>query len=111
MKLASHVKLTKKSIGVKAEDIHQWIDGLFEHDKFKEYCRTGIIGDFNPYAHREHRHCQEALEECIDTFKDEYLGHIITAVFESHVKADYNGYFPKKKDFKNPQFHNKYHTK
>lgn len=111
MRLATHEKNTKKLFGVKGTDIHQWIDGHFDHQQFQRFIKTGFLGDFNPYDHRVHRHCEEAIEECIEEFKDKYPPDLIIKIFESHVKDDYYGYFPSKKDFDDPDFHDKYHKK
>ena len=103
--------MTEKKYGLKATDIHKWIDGCFDHKKFKQFVETGFLGDYNPYAHRVHRHCKEALTECIEEFKSKYSEDIIKKIFESHLQDDYFGYIPIKSDFNDPAFHNKYHTK
>jgi hypothetical protein len=109
MKIETHKKLTMEKFGFEAEDIHEWIDGLFDHKRFEEFCRTGILGDFNPYDHRKHRHCREAVEEAVKIFKDKYPEEIIRKVFEFHVREDYFGYYPSKEDFEKEEFLNKYH--
>lgn len=109
MKIATHKKKTMEKFGVEAEDIHEWIDGLFDQKRFNEFCQTGVLGDFNPYEHRKHRHCKEAIEEAVEIFKGKYSEDIIRKVFESHIKEDYFGYYPSKKDFEKEEFWNKYH--
>ncbi|MBN2789734.1 MAG: hypothetical protein JXR69_06065 [Candidatus Delongbacteria bacterium] len=46
----------------------------------------------DPYDHRKFRHCAEALDEAYVTFQDKYTKEQLKAVFESHIKDDYNGY-------------------
>ena len=111
MKLSTHIRVTREKLGVEAEDIHKWIDGCFDHKRFEEFKRTGFFGNFNPYSHRIHRHCQEAVEECVAEFKDRYSEELIRRVFELHVRTDYSGEFPERKEFHDPGFHEKHHTK
>ncbi|OGV31033.1 MAG: hypothetical protein A2020_00155 [Lentisphaerae bacterium GWF2_45_14] len=109
MKIATHKKVTLEKFGVEAADIHEWIDGLFDHKSFNEFCRTGVLAGFNPYEHRKYRHCKEAVEEAIEIFKDRYTEDIIRKVFESHVREDYFGYYPSIDDFGKEKFLKKYH--
>lgn len=111
MRLSEHMKNTFRDVGVEARDIHEWIDAFFDHERFQKFLRTGFPGDYNPYDHRVHRHCREALLECLEAFKETYSEDVVKAVFEHHVRADYEGYFPSRKDFEDWLFHEKYHTK
>lgn len=111
MKIETHMKNSVDKCGIEGRDIHEWIDGHFEHDKFALFLRTGILPvDWNPYDHRVHRHCEEAFEECVSEFRDKYSEDEIRAVFESHLLDDYHGYIPKRDDFLKSDFHDKYHT-
>ena len=110
MKIETHIKNSKKVCGIKGRDIHEWIDGHFEHDKFKEFIRTGVLPhDWNPYDHRVHRHCIEALGVCIIEFESSYSKEEIEAVFKSHLRDDYLGTIPCRNDFSNHKFKEKYH--
>lgn len=110
MKIETHIKNSLQSCRVGGRDIHEWIDAHFNHENFKEYLRTGILPkDWDPYEHRIYRHCLEALEECIDEFKEKYTAEQIEGVFKSHLLDDYRGYLPRRKDFMKLDFHDKYH--
>jgi hypothetical protein len=111
MKIETHIKSSKKSCNIDGKDIHKWIDAHFEHDKFNEFIKTGILpNNWNPYSHRVHRHCIEALNDCLLEFKDKYTAAQIECVFKSHLKDDYRGKLPVISDFTNKKFHNKYHN-
>ena len=110
MKIETHIKNSLKRCGIKGADIHEWIDGHFEHDKFNDFKTSGILPkDWDPYGHRVHRHCIESLDECLIEFKDKYTPTEIKDLFESHLIDDYRGYIPKKDDFLEKAFHEKYH--
>ncbi|MGL1902189.1 MAG: DUF294 nucleotidyltransferase-like domain-containing protein [Fibrobacterales bacterium] len=109
MKITDHANHTEKLFGVRAEDIHKWIDGFFDHDSFQQHIGTGQSFAYNPYDHRKFRHCQEALDEAYTEFSDTYSQHDIKNVFEQHIKDDYNGYIPTRTDFENGTFTQKYH--
>lgn len=110
MKIETHIKNSIKSCGVGGRDIHEWIDAHFNHENFSEFLRTGILPkDWNPYDHRAHRHCLEALGECMEEFHDKYSLKEIEGVFKSHLTDDYRGYLPSKQDFLKIDFHDKYH--
>jgi CBS domain-containing protein len=110
MKLETHIKNSLKKYGVEGRDIHEWIDAHFEHDKFNDFLQTGILPDgWNPYEHRIHRHCIEAMEECLIEFQGKYSDEEIKAVFKSHVIDDYRGCLPNREDFQKKEFHDKYH--
>jgi len=112
MKLAQHADHTEKIVGLRAEDIHKWIDGFFDHENFDAYLASGRLPTgFDPYDHRKFRHCREALEEAIKEFEGKYTPEQIQAVFESHIKDDYGGYFPNRVDFENGTFAEKYHER
>ncbi len=109
MKLHQHAEHTHKLHGIRGENIHLWIDAYFDGDRFRDYAQHGPSGDFNPYDHRQHRHCLEALEDAVVEFENRYRREDIKKVFETHLKDDYHGYLPCKKDFENPDFLKKYH--
>lgn len=109
MKIHEHAAITKKLYGVKATDIHKWIDQYFI--KWK-YWLVLILEDksiYNPYTHRHHLHYREALPKAIDEFKEKYSEEIIEKVFFQHIRDDYDGYIPTKSDFEDPEFIKKYH--
>ena len=110
MKLETHIANSLKACGVEARDIHEWIDEHFDHDNFNEFLSTGILPDeWNPYDHRIHRHCLEALEDCLEEFRDKYPKEEIESVFKSHLIDDYRGHIPRRKEFQHSKFHEKYH--
>ncbi len=109
MKISEHSDHTEKVVGVRAEDIHKWIDGFFDAEGFDMLLRHGQTPKFDPYDHRKFRHCREALEEVLQEFKDKYTEAQIKKVFETHIKDDYNGYLPARIDFTSGAFSEKYH--
>ena len=109
MKVSMHADRTEKLVGVRAEDIHKWIDGFFDAESFRHFLSTGSAGRFNPYSHRKHRHCVEALEDAYREFEGKYTREQIRAVFESHLRDDYNGFIPLQEDFESGMFAEKYH--
>lgn len=104
-----HADRTEKMCGLRAEDIHRWIDGLFDVEGFDQFLRVGRTPGYDPYDHRKFRHCAEALPEAYAEFKSLYTRDQIRAVFESHVRDDYDGYLPCREDFENGTFAEKYH--
>ncbi|HHE37766.1 MAG TPA: PAS domain S-box protein [Candidatus Cloacimonetes bacterium] len=109
MKLSKHADRTEKIVGVRAEDIHKWIDGLFDAENFHIFMHSGRFHGYDPYDHRKFRHCLEALPEAYEEFKGKYTKEQIKGVFECHLKDDYNGYLPHREDFENGTFTEKYH--
>jgi len=109
MKISEHSEHTEKVVGLRAEDIHKWIDGFFNAEGFDMLLRHGRMTEFDPYDHRKFRHCREALEEALQEFKGKYTEEQIKGVFETHIKDDYNGYLPVRSDFTNGTFSEKYH--
>ncbi|GAA5218275.1 DUF294 nucleotidyltransferase-like domain-containing protein [Corallincola platygyrae] len=109
MKISEHANRTEQLFGIRAEDIHKWIDGFFDHDGFDHYLRMGKIMNYDPYDHRRFRHCKEALEEAYQEFGDKYSHSQIKNVMETHIKDDYDGYLPSRADFENGTFTAKYH--
>ena len=109
MKLSIHADRTEDQVGIRAEDIHKWIDGFFDTGSFDHFLRTGSRSGFNPYNHRKYRHCAEALEDACKAFDGEYTREQITAVFECHVRDDYDGFIPLQEDFESGAFVEKYH--
>jgi len=109
MKISEHSEHTEKVVGLRAEDIHKWIDGFFNAEGFDMLLRHGRMTEFDPYDHRKFRHCREALEEALQEFKGKYSEEQIKGVFETHIKDDYNGYLPVRSDFTNGTFSEKYH--
>lgn len=96
-------------MGVRAEDIHKWIDGFFDAESFNHFLRTGSRRGFDPYNHRKYRHCAEALEDAYREFESKYTREQIKAVFESHLRDDYDGFIPLQEDFESGMFTEKYH--
>jgi PAS domain S-box-containing protein len=109
MQISQHADRSEASTGLRAEDIHHWIDGFFDSDSFNDFQRSGHQPDYNPYNHRKYRHCREALEDAYKIFGDHYPREQIRAVFESHIRDDYQGYMPSQEDFENGTFAEKYH--
>ncbi len=109
MRISAHADRTKEKVGVRAEDIHKWIDGLFDTDNFDVFSYYGGKEGNDPYDHRKFRHCQEALNDAYEEFKGKYSREEIKGVFECHIKDDYNGYLPTREDFENGTFTEKYH--
>ncbi|TCI03996.1 PAS domain S-box protein [Corallincola luteus] len=109
MKISEHADHTEQLFGIRAEDIHKWIDGFFDHDGFDHYLRQGKIMNYDPYDHRRFRHCKEALAEAYQEFGDKYSRSQIKNVVETHIKDDYDGYLPSRADFENGTFTAKYH--
>lgn len=111
MKLSDHADRTEKIVGIRAEDIHEWIDGMFDVEGFDHFLRVGNHSGFDPYDHRKQRHSYESLEDAYKLFKGKYTKKQIKAVFECHVKDDYDGYLPHLEDFERAEFKEKYHEK
>ena len=109
MKISKHADRTEKIVGVRAEDIHKWIDGLFDAENFNIFMHSGRFQGYDPYDHRKFRHCIEAIQEAYEEFKGKYTKGQIKGVFECHLKDDYNGYLPTREDFENGTFAEKYH--
>ncbi len=109
MQISQHADRSETLTGLRAEDLHQWIDGFFDRESFDDFQRTGCQPDYDPYTHRKYRHCAEALEDAYQIFEDRYTREQIKAVFESHIHDDYKGYMPHQKDFENGTFTEKYH--
>ena len=109
MQIEQHADRSQQATGLRAEDIHQWIDGFFNAESFQDIRSGGFAPGFNPYNHRKYRHCAEALEDAYRIFADRYTREQIRAVFESHIRDDYNGYMPSQQDFENGTFVEKYH--
>ena len=109
MKLEDHVKRTEELFGIPGQDIHQWLDGFFDTSSFERLLAGQSPANYNPYAHRKFRHCVEGLEEAYEKFEGKYSREEIKNVFETHVKDDYRGYLPKREDFENGTFTEKYH--
>ncbi len=109
MQIAQHADRSEALTGLRAEDIHQWIDGFFDVESFDDFQRTGSRPGYDPYTHRKYRHCAEALEDAYRIFDDRYTREQIHAVFESHIRDDYQGYMPRQEDFENGTFTEKYH--
>jgi len=96
-------------VGIRAEDIHKWIDGFFDGESFDHFVKTGSTRGFNPYNHRKYRHCSEALEDAYAEFEGHYTREQIKAVFECHLRDDYDGFIPLQEDFESGMFTDKYH--
>jgi len=109
MKLEEHVKRTEELFSVPGKDIHQWLDGFFDTNSFERLLAGQSPANYDPYSHRKFRHCVEGLEEAYEKFEGKYSREEIKNVFETHVKDDYMGYLPKREDFENGTFTEKYH--
>ena len=109
MQLDQHAERSEELTGLRAEDIHQWIDGFFNAESFRNLQSSGPPPGFDPYTHRKYRHCAEALEDAYKIFEGRYTREQIKAVFESHIRDDYQGYIPSQEDFENGTFAEKYH--
>jgi PAS domain S-box-containing protein len=110
MKFEEHVERTKKLFGVSGRDIHQWIDSYYDRKRVEKLSASNVVA-FNPYDHRRHRHHRQALEEALREFEDRYPPEVVQAVFEQHIKDDYEGYIPDKSDFTDPDFLDRYHKR
>ncbi len=110
MQIHQHAERSEALTGLRAEDIHQWIDGFFDAGSFDAFQRSGRESGYDPYNHRKYRHCAEALEDAVRIFGDRYSRDQIKAVFESHIRDDYQGYMPRQEDFENGTFAEKYHA-
>ncbi|NOU36409.1 MAG: PAS domain S-box protein [Kiritimatiellaceae bacterium] len=109
MKIVQHAEQSESRTGLRAEDIHKWIDGFFDAESYNDFQKAGHKPSYDPYNHRKYRHCAEALEEAYKEFEGRYTREQIKAVFESHLKDDYDGYIPNQEDFENGTFTEKYH--
>ncbi|MGX1926821.1 DUF294 nucleotidyltransferase-like domain-containing protein [Vibrio sp. NH-7] len=109
MKISEHADRTEHLYGIRAEDIHRWIDGFFDYSGQGHNETMAKKVDFDPYSHRRFRHCKEALAEAIQEFGDKYTSQQIKDVLETHIRDDYHGYLPTRADFENGSFTAKYH--
>ena len=109
MDISTHADRSEELSGVRAEDIHKWIDGFFDAESFGHFLKTGSRSGFNPYNHRKYRHCAEALKDAYKEFGDQYTREQIKAVFECHIRDDYDGFIPLQEDFESGMFTEKYH--
>lgn len=110
MNLEGHADSSFGRCGLRAPDIHRWIDGYFDPAGFKRFLISGNALEDDPFAHRSHRHCREAEEDALREFSGRYSEAEIRAVFESHLMDDYDGYVPSRADFDNPRFLERYHA-
>ena len=112
MRCETHMKSTLEKLGVEAVDVHQWIDALFDHSRYRFFIKTGVrVDGFDPYDHRRHRHCMEAEDECVKVFVERYPEAVVRAVFEQHIRDDYEGDYPRRDDFDDPAFQERHHRK
>ncbi|MDA3843721.1 MAG: cache domain-containing protein [Candidatus Kapabacteria bacterium] len=109
MKISEHAASSEKQVGIRGEDIHEWIDGFFDYDGLRQFLKKEQQPGYDPYGHRHYRHCYEALEDAYIEFENKYSRDDIKAVFECHIKDDYDGYLPTREDFINGTFKDKYH--
>ncbi len=109
MIISKHADHTEKLCGIRAEDIHKWIDGYFDRHSFENFIEYGRTQGYDPYNHRQFRHCIEALPEAVKEFSDKYSNKDIECVFKCHLADDYSGYIPNRADFTDGRFRNKYH--
>ncbi len=109
MKISQHADNTEKLYGIRAEDIHKWIDGFFDSESLRQFLQFGKRDGYNPYKHRKYRHSLDALEDAYREFTPKYTKQQIRNVLESHIRDDYDGYIPTREDFENGTFKEKYH--
>ncbi len=110
MKTSDHAKHTEALFGVRADDIHQWIDAFFDDKNYEYFVWTGAT-ETDLYAHRQFRHCKEALEEAYEEFKGKYSKEIVKKIFKTHLMDDYDGYIPSRSDFADGRFNGQFHCK
>lgn len=110
MRFEEHVEHTKKLFGISGKEIHHWIDAFYDRKKVEKLAGSNAVA-FNPYDHRRYRHHREALPEVLKEFEGTYPEDVIRAVFEQHLKDDYDGYLPNKADFVDPDFIERYHKR
>jgi CBS domain-containing protein len=108
MKTSDHAKHTEKLFGIRADDIHHWIDAFFDHENYEYFVWTGAT-ETDPYAHRQFRHCIEALDEAYEEFKGKYSKAVVKKIFKTHLMDDYDGYIPSRSDFADDRFNVQYH--
>jgi PAS domain-containing protein/uncharacterized protein YlbG (UPF0298 family) len=108
MKTSDHAKHTEELFGIRADDLHRWIDAFFDSENYEYFVWTGSA-EKDPYAHRQFRHCIEALEEAYAEFKGKYPKEVIEKIFKTHLKDDYDGYIPSRNDFVDDRFNVQYH--
>jgi PAS domain-containing protein len=108
MKTSDHAKHTEELFGIRADDIHHWIDAFFDYENYEYFVWTGSA-ESDPYAHRQFRHCIEALDEAYEEFKGNYPKEVIEKIFKTHLKDDYDGYVPSRSDFVDERFNFQYH--
>lgn len=109
MKIKKHADRCEKFYGIRGEDIHEWIDQYFEHDKFKQPVWRWILSGWSPYGHRHYLHHLGALPKVKEEFKHKYSEEEIEKIFRQHLKDDYGGYEPEETDFENRDFLRRYH--
>lgn len=109
MDINQHSDHTEKKFGLRCQDIHKWIDGYFDSQGFHEFLEKTNRASFNPFEHRKHRHCREALPEALSEFQNKYTPDQIQKVFLTHLEDDYEGYIPSRVDFSDTEFLKKYH--
>ena len=110
MTFEEHAEHTKKLFGVSGRDIHRWIDFFYDREKIEKLSASNVVA-FNPYDHRRARHHKQALAEALKEFEGKYPPEVIKAVFEQHIRDDYDGYIPDKSDFTDPDFLERYHKR
>jgi CBS domain-containing protein len=104
MNLESHAKNTVRALGQPYYDIHRWLDAFA-----RDYIVETFYGSDVSFEHRKHRHHKEGVDEAVIDFRGKYSEDIIRKVCEIHIRDDYSGYLPVKKDFDEPDFLKKYH--
>jgi CBS domain-containing protein len=109
--IQEHARHTWELHKLRAEDLHKWIDGYFDVDSFQAFLQGHETENYDPYDHRKHRHCREALSQAQQEFKNIYSAEQVKKVFDTHLMDDYQGYIPQRQDFDNPDFRAKYHNR
>jgi hypothetical protein len=110
-----HCQRSKETFEQDYGEIHDYIDRHFDWVNFRKFsCLTD--GDWYPnqevpdfYKHRKIEHHREGIELIVEHFRGKYPHEIVRKVAELHIRDDYGGYLPSKKDFSDPEFLKKYH--
>ncbi len=105
MNLESHAKNTVKELGEPYYEIHRWLDAFARNYRVQTFYGYEDIS----FEHRKHRHHKEGIDEAVIEFRGKYPEGIVRKVCEIHIRDDYSGYLPVKKNFDEPDFLRKYH--
>jgi len=104
MDFESHCKNTIRELGKAYPEIHHWLDAFA-----RAYSQTFYGYETTTFEHRKHRHHKEGIEEAVIEFKGKYPEDIVRKVCEIHIRDDYFGILPVRKNFDEPEFLMRYH--